>query len=168
MVGLRCHPGPSGNGNGTVAFIVAAEPGRCPHRHPQHRRPHLHGDAGGRVGLSSTPCTYTISPPAASIAAAGGTGTVAVSAGTGCTWTANSNAAWVTVTSGASGIRQRRGRVQRRAECGRRPHRHHQHRRPSLHGDASGRTAPSRLRALTRSLPRMPPSACWEGPAPSP
>jgi Zn-dependent metalloprotease len=48
-------------------------------------------------------CTFSISPTSASIAAAGGTGSVSVTAGAGCTWSAVSNAAFITITAGASG-----------------------------------------------------------------
>jgi hypothetical protein len=54
------------------------------------------GDCGGT-------CTFSISPTGASVAAAGGSGTVTVTATAGCSWTAASNASFVTVTSGASG-----------------------------------------------------------------
>jgi hypothetical protein len=92
--------GASGAGSGSVTFSVAANAG------------------GVRVGTVTvagqtstvtqaaatvTPCTYAITPTSASVAAAGGAGTVAVSAGGGCGWTATSNAAWITVSSGTSG-----------------------------------------------------------------
>jgi Zn-dependent metalloprotease len=48
-------------------------------------------------------CTFSISPTSASVAAAGGTGTVGVTATAGCTWSALSNSAFITVTGGASG-----------------------------------------------------------------
>ncbi|HEX8721597.1 MAG TPA: M36 family metallopeptidase [Pyrinomonadaceae bacterium] len=48
-------------------------------------------------------CSFSISPTSASVAAAGGTGTVSVTASAGCSWTAASNAAFITVTGGASG-----------------------------------------------------------------
>src|SRR5829696_5308386 len=56
----------------------------------------LPGDCGGT-------CSYSISPTGASVAAAGGSGTVSVTAGAGCAWTAVSNAGFIGVTSGASG-----------------------------------------------------------------
>ncbi len=91
--------GASGAGNGAVAFTVAANP------------------AGVRIGTiavanqmvtvtqsaaGSPPCSYTLGATAASLAAAGGMGSVSVSAGSGCTWSAGSNASWITVTSAAS------------------------------------------------------------------
>src|SRR5687767_2706493 len=48
-------------------------------------------------------CTYSISPTSASVAAAGGTGTVNVTAGAGCAWTAASNASFITIAGGTSG-----------------------------------------------------------------
>ncbi len=48
-------------------------------------------------------CDYQISPTAASIVPAGGSGTVAVTATGGCAWTAVSNSPFITVTGGASG-----------------------------------------------------------------
>lgn len=51
----------------------------------------------------TSPCTYSISPASASVAATATTGTVSVTASAGCSWTAVSNTTWITVTSGASG-----------------------------------------------------------------
>jgi Zn-dependent metalloprotease len=48
-------------------------------------------------------CTFSISPTSASVASAGGTGSVSVTAGAGCNWTAASNSAFITITSGTSG-----------------------------------------------------------------
>jgi hypothetical protein len=48
-------------------------------------------------------CTFTLSSTAASMALAGGTGSVNVTGPGSCTWSAVSNASWITVTSGASG-----------------------------------------------------------------
>ncbi len=71
----------------------------------------LLADAGGVivVGASSPPppsCTFALSAPSASFAAAGAhrqrRGSVGT-AGAGCSWTAQSGAAWLTVTGGASG-----------------------------------------------------------------
>jgi hypothetical protein len=60
---------------------------------------------GGTVSriVSTSTCTYSISPSSQSFASAGGTGGVTVTAGVGCAWTAVSNASWIHVTSGASG-----------------------------------------------------------------
>ena len=70
------HRGASGTGNGAVAFSVAANPGSA--------RTGTITVAGQTFTVTqaaaAVPCTYTIAPTDASIAAAGGTGTVAVSA----------------------------------------------------------------------------------------
>jgi hypothetical protein len=96
-------PGASGTGNGPVAFSVAPNPGAA--------RTGILSIAGhpftvnqaAAAPAAPAPCTYAISPPEASLAAAGGSGTVAVTAGDGCHWTADRSAAWVTLTSAASG-----------------------------------------------------------------
>jgi hypothetical protein len=50
------------------------------------------------------PCSYSISPLARSVSAAGGSGfTVNVTAGAGCNWSASESASWLTINSGASG-----------------------------------------------------------------
>ena len=56
-----------------------------------------------RLSQAGLPCSYTISPASATIAAAGGAGTVAVTTTAGCAWTATSNATWASITAGASG-----------------------------------------------------------------
>jgi len=49
------------------------------------------------------PCTYSISPASATIAASGATGSITVTTQSGCAWTASSAASWMSITSGASG-----------------------------------------------------------------
>ncbi len=60
---------------------------------------------GGTVSkiVSTTPCTFAISPTSQSLGSSGGTGSVGVTAGTGCGWTAVSNDPWIHVASGSSG-----------------------------------------------------------------
>lgn len=53
--------------------------------------------------VSNRICTYSISPPSASVAQQGATGSVQVTTQTGCPWTASSGASWVTITSGNQG-----------------------------------------------------------------
>jgi hypothetical protein len=48
-------------------------------------------------------CTYTLSPGAQSLPAAGGTASVTVTTAPGCRWTASSSAGWLTLTSASSG-----------------------------------------------------------------
>jgi glucose/arabinose dehydrogenase len=60
---------------------------------------------GGTVHkiVSSTPCTYSISPTSATFGKAVSTGSVSVTASSGCAWTATSNASWITITGGSNG-----------------------------------------------------------------
>jgi len=60
---------------------------------------------GGSVSkiVSTTPCTYAISPAGQNFGSSGGTGNVTVTAGNGCAWTATANDSWIHVTSGSSG-----------------------------------------------------------------
>jgi len=51
----------------------------------------------------TTSCISALNPSSATVAAAGGTGTIPVTATTGCGWTAVSNVAWIAINSGASG-----------------------------------------------------------------
>jgi hypothetical protein len=53
--------------------------------------------------LNPTSCSYSISPSAQSIAAAGGAGSFGISTSSGCAWTALSNATWITTNSSGSG-----------------------------------------------------------------
>ena len=50
-----------------------------------------------------TACSYTLSPQAATLANAGGTGSIDVATGSGCSWTASSDSGWLTITGGATG-----------------------------------------------------------------
>ena len=51
----------------------------------------------------SVPCSYAISPPARSLGASSGSGSVSVVAAAGCAWKATADAPWLTVTGGSSG-----------------------------------------------------------------
>ena len=95
---------PTGSGNGTVGFTVAANSGdrRVGGVIVGGQRSTV-TQASAIVTPSPTPCTYAIAPVSFSAGATGGPGTVAVSAGSGCAWTAASNASWITITSGAAG-----------------------------------------------------------------
>ena len=53
--------------------------------------------------VSTSTCTYSISPPSQSFTAAAGTGTVSVTTQSTCPWTAASGASWMTITSGSNG-----------------------------------------------------------------
>jgi hypothetical protein len=88
--------GNSGNGNGTVAYSIAANTGAA--------RTGTITIAGQAYTISqASGCAYSISPPRSSIAEGGGTGIIVIIAGAGCTWTAASNDSWITVTSAGSG-----------------------------------------------------------------
>lgn len=90
----------SGTGSGTVGFTVAANTSSA-------RTGTI--TAGGQVFTVSQqaappPCTFTISPPSATIDARGGNGSIGVNAsGATCSWAAVSNAPWITLSSGQSG-----------------------------------------------------------------
>ena len=88
--------GASGNGSGTVGFTAASTTG-----------PSRSGTitvAGHTVTVvQGQGCTFTISPDARSVPAAGADGTFDVQTGPGCAWTAATDASWLTVTAGASG-----------------------------------------------------------------
>jgi Putative binding domain, N-terminal/Viral BACON domain len=93
--------GATGNGNGSVAFSVAANSGAS--------RTGSLTIAGRPFTVTQAaappppPCSYSIDPNSQKIDGNGGTATVAVTTGSACTWTASSNASWLTVTAGASG-----------------------------------------------------------------
>src|SRR5688572_8224296 len=92
--------GASGNGNGSVAYTVAANSGSA--------RSGSLTIAGQTLTISQAAvvpaCTYTINPPTANVGASGGAGpSVTVTTAGGCAWTAASNDQWITVTSGANG-----------------------------------------------------------------
>jgi len=90
--------GSAGDGNGTVAFAVAANSGAA--------RTGTLTVAGQtfRVDQAAAPaaCVYTLSAPGTSVNALGGSGSVDVVTTATCTWTAVSNAAWIAVLSGSS------------------------------------------------------------------
>jgi hypothetical protein len=55
------------------------------------------------LNQAAAPCTFSIAPPRASIAAAGGSLSFAVTTLTGCSWNAVSSAPWITIANGPSG-----------------------------------------------------------------
>ena len=93
---LSIAGGASGTGNGTVQFTAAATTG---------------GPRSGTLTIGGQPftvnqdngCSVSIAPTNASVAPAGGTGSIAVAASAGCAWTAATDAPWITIASGASG-----------------------------------------------------------------
>jgi hypothetical protein len=56
-----------------------------------------------RLAVATVPCSFTVSPTAVSISAAGGTTRVSVFAGANCGWAAVGDSPFATITSGASG-----------------------------------------------------------------
>jgi len=61
------------------------------------------GDKTYAVIQEGTAGSFSISPTAHAIEAAGGPGTIGVTCSAGCAWTAASNANWITIRSGSSG-----------------------------------------------------------------
>ncbi len=97
---IKISSGSSGNGNGTVTFIVADHKGK-------NGRTGTITVAGQTVTVQQAgepeKCDFKLAPKNTSFGALGGSGAVAVTAGATCAWTATSNAAWITITSGANG-----------------------------------------------------------------
>jgi hypothetical protein len=91
----------AGNGNGTVGFTVASNPGgtRSGAIVVANQRATI-----TQAGASAAACNATISPTSQNVAAAGGAGTpITVSAAGSCQWAATSGATWITINSGATG-----------------------------------------------------------------
>ena len=97
---LVVSSGSTGNGNGTVGLVVAANTGAA-----------RSGTAliAGRtltVNQAAAPapaCTYAISPSSFAAPASAATSAVEVTTQSGCTWTAVSQVQWITVTAGSAG-----------------------------------------------------------------
>jgi hypothetical protein len=89
--------GASGNGNGTVSYMVAANTATT-------ARMATVTIAGQTVSVTqSGACAFTLSSTAQNVGANGGAGSTTVAAMNGCTWTATSNASWIAVTAGRTG-----------------------------------------------------------------
>jgi Putative binding domain, N-terminal/Viral BACON domain len=97
--------GPTGRGNGVVAFSVAANTGAARTGTISiANRTFTVSQAAGAAPPSPPPaCTYAIAPTAQNVPSTASTGTVNVTTTAACAWTALSNAVWLTVTSGAAG-----------------------------------------------------------------
>lgn len=91
--------GASGNGGGTVALTIAANPT------VGVARTGTLTIAGKTftVSQAAVPCTYAIAPTGQNIAGEGGPGTTNVTAASTCAWTAVPNVPWITIVSGGSG-----------------------------------------------------------------
>ena len=96
--------GAVGNGAGTAMVNVAANSGSA-----RGGTVRISWSGGGQdvaiaqSGSTAAACSYTVTPTAQPIIAAGAAFTANVTTGAGCTWTASSALGWVTVTSGATG-----------------------------------------------------------------
>ncbi|MBA2731583.1 MAG: DUF4214 domain-containing protein, partial [Acidobacteria bacterium] len=91
--------GAAGTGNGTVNYSLTANPDTT-------QRTGTLSIAGQTftVTQDGLNCSYSISPTAQSLTAAGGTNnSVSVTATAGCAWTATSNDSWLSINAGASG-----------------------------------------------------------------
>ena len=92
--------GASGNGSGTVSFVVLANLGAA--------RSDTILIAGQTFTVNQAAvlptCTYTLSAPGITVPITGGTGSFNVTAPVGCAWTAGTGASWITITSGAIGL----------------------------------------------------------------
>ena len=87
----------SGNGNGSVAFSVAANSGA-----PRAGTLTIAGQTFTTNQASG--CTASITPLSQTVPAAGGNATnVAVTTPAGCAWTAASTDTWISITAGATG-----------------------------------------------------------------
>jgi hypothetical protein len=88
----------SGQGNGEVEFLVAANPA------PTIREGEIVvNDDRVRVMQEAALCRFTIAPGSQAVTADAGNASITVSAPTGCTWAARSDVPWITITSSASG-----------------------------------------------------------------
>ncbi len=90
--------GVSGSGNGTVSYLVDANPSTA-------QRIGRLTIAGKTFSFTQAgaPCAYSLSPASRSVTTAATSGSVGVTAGTGCAWTAASSGSWLTVSSGGRG-----------------------------------------------------------------
>jgi hypothetical protein len=95
---LTIATGASGTGNGTVTFTA---PGNT----TGATRSGTLTIAGQTftVTQSALPCSYTVTPPAQTVPASGGAGTITVKTGGACPWSATVNVTWITITAPASG-----------------------------------------------------------------
>ena len=93
---LTVTTGPTGNGNGTVGYTVAANTGA-------ERTGTITAAGQTFTVVQSGGCTFTLSSNGQTVSAAGGSGSFAVSTPLSCAWTAAASAPWISITSGASG-----------------------------------------------------------------
>ncbi len=90
--------GASGQGPGTAAFSVSANPGSAP------RTGIIRGaDRDVSIAQAGAECAYTVTPQSAAFGSDGGPGALSVAAPASCGWTATTSDSWITITQGASG-----------------------------------------------------------------
>ncbi|MBI4915255.1 MAG: VCBS repeat-containing protein [Acidobacteria bacterium] len=99
--GWRRLPKRGSIGPGTTALLTSLEPGTY-YWSVQAIDTGFAGSLFAGEGTFST-CEATIDPPAATIGAAGGNGTVGVSSSAECAWLAISQVPWVSIVAGTSG-----------------------------------------------------------------
>jgi hypothetical protein len=90
--------GASGNGGGTVTFIVASNTG------PPRTGTMTIANITFTVNQATVPCDYGIVPWMQSIGGAGGTGQSMIVTGPTCPWSALPNVPWITMIGSASGV----------------------------------------------------------------
>ena len=87
----------SGQGGGTIAYRVAANPDSTPRRTTIDVN-----DAKAAINQAAS-CRYQVAPLTVGVAPAGGSIAVDIQTDASCEWTAVSEAAWVRITAGAKG-----------------------------------------------------------------
>jgi len=94
---LTVTSGASGNGPGTVGYAAAANTSTS-------ARTGTLTIAGQTFSVTqgAAPCSYSLSPTSAAVAAGGGTASATVTTSSNCAWTASTAVSWLTITSGAS------------------------------------------------------------------
>jgi hypothetical protein len=90
--------GASGKGNQSVGYSVAANTATA-------ARTGTMTVAGltFTVNQAAAPCSYSVTPPSATVAATAGSYTLQVTTTSGCAWTAASNSSFLNVSAGATG-----------------------------------------------------------------
>jgi hypothetical protein len=91
---------PSGNGDGTISFTVAANGGAA----TRDATLSVSGQAFTVSQSGTAPsCTYAVAPSSAAFTSKSGSGTITVTTDGGCAWTATTEASWITINSGRNG-----------------------------------------------------------------
>lgn len=94
---------PTGTGNGTVTFNVAANTGAARTGTIAIANRTFTVSQAAAAAPAPPACTYTIAPPSLNAPATASTGSVNLTTTAACIWTAVSTVPWITVTSGAAG-----------------------------------------------------------------